>query len=104
MDRLARLARELARREVRYVVIGVAGANYWALDGATIFATRDRDLLPPLDADNLLSCWGACDAVGLDLLSGLDPLDRPRDRWLAQRIVDTRASVRATNIPTWTSI
>jgi hypothetical protein len=97
VDPLARLALELARRDVRYVVIGVAGANYWALGGATIFTTLDRDLFLPLDVDNLLRCWDACEETGLDLLSGLDPLDRPRDRWLAQRVVESRAAVRATN-------
>ena len=40
---LAQLARALHERAVRFVLIGVGGANFHALDGATIFATEDRD-------------------------------------------------------------
>jgi hypothetical protein len=35
------LAAALNRAGVRYVVIGVAGANYWARSGSTVFMTRD---------------------------------------------------------------
>jgi hypothetical protein len=34
---------------------------------------------------------------GLDLLCGQEPLDRPRDRALAERVVANRALVRATD-------
>lgn len=37
------------------------------------------------------SAWEACDAAGLELWSMNDPLDRPRDRWLADRVVEQRA-------------
>ena len=93
---LAQLARALHERAVRFVLIGVGGANFHALDGATIFATEDRDLFLPPDADNLVRCWEACEAVNLELWSRDEPLDRPRDRRLAERVVERRALTRAT--------
>jgi len=81
VDPLLRLTRELHERAVRFVLIGVAGANYYAMAGSDSFLTQDRDLFLPLDPDNLVACWAACEAVDLDLWSGQEPLDSPRDRW-----------------------
>lgn len=78
-------------------MIGVAGANYFALGGGTTFTTRDYDLFLPLDPDNLLAAWSACEAVGLSLWIGNEPLDAPRDTWLAEHVVSTRSAVRATD-------
>jgi len=97
LDPLVPLVRALTARDVHFVVIGVGGANYWALGGSTIFTTKDRDLFLPLDADNLVRAWGACTAVGLELSSGGEPLDSPRDRWLAERVIERRALVRGTD-------
>jgi predicted nucleotidyltransferase len=91
------LAAALNEAGVRYVVIGVAGANYWARSGHTLFTTRDFDLLLPPDPENALKTWQAAEACGLDLYCGDEPLDRPRDLFLAQRIVDRLALVRATD-------
>jgi len=76
--------------------MGVGGANFYARDPATVFLTEDRDLFLPLDPDNLVRCWAACEAAGLDLWIADEPLDIPRDRWLAERIVERRALTRAT--------
>lgn len=89
------LARELAARSVRYVLIGVGGANYFAQSPGYTFQTEDRDLFLPPDPDNLVRAWEACEALGLELTSSREPLDRPRDAWLARRIVDLRALTRA---------
>ena len=97
MDPLAPLARTLQEHSVRFVLIGVAGANYYAHGGATVFTTKDRDLFLPPDADNLVRCWTACETVGLQLWSGHEPLDSPRDRWLAERVIARRAAVKATD-------
>jgi len=97
VDVFTPLARLLRERGVQYVVIGVAGANHYALGGATVFTTRDRDLFLPLDPDNLLRCWDACEAAGLSLWLGEEPLDSPRDRWLAERVIERRAVIRATD-------
>jgi hypothetical protein len=97
LDPLVPLVRALHDRSTRFVVIGVAGANYWAHDGSVVFSTRDRDLFLPQDAENLVRGWQACEAVGLELWSGEEPLDRPRDRWLADRVVERRSLVRATD-------
>lgn len=92
---LAPLARELAARLVRYVVIGVSGANLYGPGGQAIFATEDFDLFMPPDPDNLVRAWQAGEAAGLELSSGLEPLDRPRDRWLADRVIERRALTKA---------
>ena len=97
MDAFARLVRSLERAGVRFVLIGLAGANYYARSGATLFVTEDRDLLLPLDPDDALAAWGVCEAMGLELRCGREPLDRPRDRFLAERVVTNRALVRATD-------
>ncbi len=96
MDPLAEISRALRQRSVRFVLIGVAGANLYAESGSTIFTTEDYDLFLPLDPDNLVAAWSACDTVGLDLWSRDEPLERPRDRWLAERIIGHRATIRAT--------
>jgi len=82
---------------VRYVVIGVSGANYWARSGHTIFSTQDFDIFLPPDPANTLRAWQAAERAGLELYSGDEPLDRPRDLDLASRVVDGRALVRASD-------
>lgn len=82
---------------VRFVVIGVAGANYYAIGGATMFVTEDRDLFLPPDVEAVLRSWQACEERRLELRVGTEPLDVPRDRDLAGRIVERRATIRATD-------
>jgi len=93
MSSFAPLARALAGRGVRYLLIGVSGVNLHAHAAGVVFTTQDRDLLLPLDADNLLLAWEACEAC--ELVVGKGPLDRPRDLELAQRVVERRASATA---------
>ncbi len=97
MEPFARLGAALNEAGVRFVTIGLAGVNLWARSGQTIFTTRDYDLFLPPDPENALRAWQAADAAGLDLFCGDEPLDRPRDRFLAERIVEHRALVRATD-------
>jgi hypothetical protein len=77
----------LHQRGVRFVLIGVAGANYYARSAASLFTTQDRDLFLPPDAANTLEAWAACRELGLELESAGGPLGR---------VVARRASVRAT--------
>jgi site-specific recombinase XerC len=97
VDAFQELIESLWRHRVRFVVIGLAGANYYARSAGALFATQDRDLFLAPDADNVLAAWRACESAGLDLICGADPLDLPRDRALAERVVANRASVRATD-------
>ena len=97
MELFPALAAALDEAKVRYVTIGVSGANLWARSGHTIFTTRDYDLLLPLDPDTSLRAWQAAEALGLELYCGEEPLDRPRDLSLAERIIERRALVRATD-------
>ena len=86
----------LNRRGVRFVLIGVWGANFHAQDASALFTTLDYDLFLPPAPDNLLDAWQACDEIGLSLEAGGEPLDTPRDRTLAAAVIHRRASVRAT--------
>lgn len=95
MTVFAPLARALAERDVRYVLIGVWGANFHAHSGGVVFSTQDWDLFLPPDARNLVEAWNACAACGLDLRSGRQSLDQPRDLWLAERVVERRALTQA---------
>jgi len=95
MSSFAPLARALAERGVRYVLIGVSGANFHALDAGVVFTTLDRDVFLPPDPANLLATWRACEACGLDLTASGEPLDLPRDERLAARVVELRALTQA---------
>lgn len=94
---LAPLARALAQRSVRYLLIGVSGANLYGPGGQAVFTTEDFDLFIPPDADNLVRAWMACEEAELELWLMEEPLDRPRDLWLAERIIERRALTRATD-------
>jgi len=95
VDSFVALVRALDRHSVRFVVIGVWAANYYARAAHFVFHTEDRDLFLPPDPDNLVRCWDACGDAGFDLWSGDEPLDVPRDQWLAERVIERRAAVRA---------
>jgi hypothetical protein len=97
MDPFVRLADLLSRAPVRFVVIGLSGVNLYARSASEVFTTQDRDLFLPPDPDNELTAWGVCESVGLDLFCGDEPLDRPRDRFVAERVIANRALVRATD-------
>ncbi len=97
MDPFTRLVAELHTARVRFVLIGVWGANFWARSASTVFTTQDYDLLLPLDPDDMLRAWHVCEQAGLRLWCGDEPLDEPRDLALAQGVIDRRALVRATD-------
>jgi hypothetical protein len=90
------LAREFAAGDVRYLLIGVSGANLYGPAGQAIFVTDDFDAFLPPDPANLVRAWEACDRAALDLWMNKEPLDRPRDRWLAERFVERLTLTRAT--------
>lgn len=95
MSSFAPLAGALARTGVRYLMIGVSGANFHAHRAGIVFTTLDRDLFLPPDPDNLLAAWRACEECGLRLSTPHGPLDEPRDRLLAERVVGHRALTKA---------
>lgn len=97
MSNLRSLLRELQDRGVRYLTIGVWGVNLFAESGAQLFSTQDTDLFLPPDPENLVRAWEACESLGLDLWSGPEPLDQPRDLFLARAVVERRALTRATD-------
>ena len=93
---LAPLARALHARGARYVLIGVSGANLYAPSGQAVFTTDDFDLFLPPDPVNLLNAWTACEAANLELWLANEPLDRPRDQWLAEQVIQRMALTRVT--------
>lgn len=68
------LVRALAAGDVRFVLIGVAGANYYAQSRGMLFVTQDRDLLLPPDPENELRAWRVCRSARLELSCGLEHL------------------------------
>lgn len=95
MTSFAPLARALSEGGVRYVLIGVSGANLHAHRAGVVFATQDRDVFLPADPHNLLAAWRACELCNLQLASSGEPLDEPRDLRLAERVVEHRALTQA---------
>ena len=93
---LAPLCAALGVRSVRYLLIGVSGANLYAPAAGAVFVTQDYDLFLPLDPLNLERAWAVCEEQRLELWSGDEPLDRPRDGWLAEQVVARRALTRVT--------
>lgn len=92
------LVAALEARDVRYAMIGTSGANYWAPDDRALIMTHDRDLFLPLEPANLLHAWIACDDAGYELSAGLEPLDEPRDLYLAERVTAVRGLTRARHV------
>ena len=97
MDPLASLASALSAGGVRYLVIGVWGANYYAPSGSAMFTTLDRDFFLPPNPANLLAAWRVCETNGFRLYAGTEPLDAPRDARLARAVVERRALTRASD-------
>ena len=95
MAEFTALVRALRERNVRFVLIGVWGANLYATAAGTVFTTEDRDLFLPSDPDNLLRAWQASEAADFTLWCGDEPLDMPHDRFLADAIIARRMLVRA---------
>jgi predicted nucleotidyltransferase len=91
-----RLLESLRKARVRFVVIGVWGANYHAHSAGVIFTTEDRDLFLPADAANALRAWRVCRAEGLALWCGDEPRGDPLDSFLVESIASRRALVRVT--------
>lgn len=94
-DPFWRLVQALNDAQARYLLIGVAAANYYAPAAAAAFVTLDRDVLLPSDPHAVLEAWNVASSLGLELWRGDEPLDRPRDLTLAARVVERRAAVRA---------
>lgn len=89
------LVSTLSDREVRFVMIGVWAANYYARSGAEVFSTEDRYFFLPPDAGNLLRAWVCSRDEGFTSWGGEEPLDQPLDLHLAKRVVEQRSLTSA---------
>ncbi len=94
-DILVPFLRALGERNVRFVVIDIWGANYYARQAGGLFTTQDCDLFLPGDPQNVLYAWGAAASSGFPLYANGEPLDAPRDLYLANRVVERAALVQA---------
>lgn len=84
----------LSKGKAEYVAIGLMAINHYAEGASQVFHTEDLDvLLPPRPAPLRRAC-AALAAAGYELSSNGEPLG-PVDAFLAKRIVDRRAVVRA---------
>lgn len=99
MEPLGRVAEGFASSGVRFVLIGVAGANLYARAAGMVFTTKDSDLFLPPAAENLVRAWAACERAGLSLWCGDEPLDSPRDLRLARAVIENRAGTTALGEP-----
>lgn len=95
MSSFAPLARAFEAHGVRYLLIGVAGANMHAHRAGVVFATQDRDVFLPPDPENLVAAWRACEECELELTASGQPLDIPRDGFLAGKVIERRALTQA---------
>jgi hypothetical protein len=95
LEPFPKLIRALLKVRVRFVLIGIAGANYFAETAGLVFTTQDRDLFLPPDPGNELKAWQVCRQEGLELSCGDEPLGEPLDAFLAEKVVVNRALVRA---------
>jgi hypothetical protein len=73
MERFLSLVQALHARRVRFVLIGVWGANYHAQFPPVVFTTQDHGLFLPPDPGNLMLAWEACAEVDLDLTCSREP-------------------------------
>ncbi|TAJ17828.1 MAG: hypothetical protein EPO68_08820 [Planctomycetota bacterium] len=93
-DPLPLLAPRWLAEGARFVVMGVWGANLYARYGGEELHTQDQDLFLPPEPENLLTLWRVAEDLGFELWCGGEPLDRPRDPWLARKVVQRRALTR----------
>ena len=97
MEAFNRLIQAFNDAHVRAVLIGVAGANYYAPTRSAAVHTDDRDLYLPPDPSNLVAAWKVCEELRLELACSGETLDIPRDLWLAERMVAVRALTRVSD-------
>ena len=86
--------RELRRKKVRFLLVGVFGINHYAPGPAYAFSTLDCDILVEPVPKNLLRALLILAASGYLIETNGEPLGKP-DLWLAERIIRNRASVAA---------
>ncbi len=88
------LIRELRRKRVRFLLVGVFGINHYAPAPALAFSTLDCDIVVEPDPKNLLRALRILAAAGYSLETNGEPLGAS-DLWLAGKIIQNRASVTA---------
>ena len=86
----------LRDERVRYLLVRMGTGSVAAPD-ATVLRAHYHELFLPPEPGNALRAWRACEAAGLELWAGGEPLGSPLDLWLAEHVVAGRVRVRATD-------
>ncbi|OGR86891.1 MAG: hypothetical protein A3A86_07155 [Elusimicrobia bacterium RIFCSPLOWO2_01_FULL_60_11] len=81
-------------KNIRYVVIGVFGINYYANDPGNRVLTQDCDILLKPLVKNLLDALKILMAEGFNLESNGEPLGDV-DAWLVKKLIERRSVVTA---------
>jgi hypothetical protein len=85
----------LARTGVEFVIVGVAGINFYARDASELVVTGDLDLLVAPRTDTLRSALAALGAEGFRFEAGGEPFLDFSDESVLARIVEAGANVVA---------
>jgi len=88
------ILRRFARQNVHYVLIGVSGINFYAEEAARGFFTEDCDILLEPRPMNIFKACGILEKEGYALEANREPLVGI-DRWLANKLVERQAVIRA---------
>lgn len=85
----------LNAKRVDYLVFGLSAINLYAENEAAVYYTADYDVLLRPTASNLLRACRALEEAGYRLEANREPLG-PIDDFMAGRLLERQASVRAT--------
>ncbi|MDO8734026.1 MAG: hypothetical protein Q7K21_02570 [Elusimicrobiota bacterium] len=84
--------KKLSKKNIKYVVIGVFGVNYYAADAGNFFSTQDCDVLVKATPKNLFSALKVLQKEGYNLETNNEPL-LGLDLWLTKKIIEHRAVI-----------
>jgi len=76
----------LHRAEVRHLLVGAAGANYWAFDGSQVFSLPVHEFLVEPDPIALRAAWDALQQLGYTLREGTERIADPHAPGFAESV------------------
>jgi len=85
----------LARVGSEFVVVGVAGINFYARDASGVVLTADLDLLLPPRVDALRTALAALSRTGFEFEAGGEPFIDVEDDAVLRRMIERGANVTA---------
>lgn len=88
------LLRALGSAHVRHVLVGIAGANCWALDGSLVASHDAHEIVVEPTAESLTAAWLALRGLGFTLREGTARIPDPIPAGFASEVV---AGLRSTS-------